>query len=397
MAKRGPKRVLDRELQYWELMGNGVGTVEACRITGVSRSTGYRWRAEMGGVISRAATTASGRYLSMRERQRIGDLRSQGMSIRAIAARIGRSPSTVSRELSRNIAPGTQPMSPSLLICVLMREPVARNPERSHPAGGSRDSSRPDWMSAGARADQPAPAPAFPRAARPQCVPGNELPGSVSTGGGNPSGFDQEASHRPAIAPAPAPSGSTHHPFRGGDALNPRPPHRGPGPTATRSLGRRPHYRHQESIRNWNHRGAHEPLHLARPPFRQQVRCRRHCRRGQDTSTTARAHAHQPDVGPRNGDGRPRRHRIGSGHAGVLLRSRQPLVFNYRVQLLASTPLLRQYFPKGTDLSVHTPSDLRRIQKELNNRPRKSLSGRTPYEVFTELSATIDPLRCDDR
>lgn len=56
MAKRGPKRVLDRELQYWELMGNGVGTVEACRITGVSRSTGYRWRAEMGGVITLSTT-----------------------------------------------------------------------------------------------------------------------------------------------------------------------------------------------------------------------------------------------------------------------------------------------------------------------------------------------------
>jgi IS30 family transposase len=59
--------------------------------------------------------------------------------------------------------------------------------------------------------------------------------------------------------------------------------------------------------------------------------------------------------------------------------------------------LLRQYLPKGTDLSVHSPADLRRIQKELNNRPRKSLGGRTPAEVFTNLSATIDPLRCDDR
>jgi hypothetical protein len=50
-------------------------------------------------------------------------------------------------------------MSPSSLICALMKEPVARNPERSHPAGGSRDSHRPDGMSAGARAYQPAPAP----------------------------------------------------------------------------------------------------------------------------------------------------------------------------------------------------------------------------------------------
>ena len=59
--------------------------------------------------------------------------------------------------------------------------------------------------------------------------------------------------------------------------------------------------------------------------------------------------------------------------------------------------LLRQYLPKGTDLSVHSPADLRRIQTELDNRPGRSLSGRTPAEVFTLPSATIDPLRCNDR
>ena len=52
MAKRGPKRSLGRELKYCELMGNGVGTVEACRLLRVSRSTGHCWRAEMGGVIA---------------------------------------------------------------------------------------------------------------------------------------------------------------------------------------------------------------------------------------------------------------------------------------------------------------------------------------------------------
>ena len=59
--------------------------------------------------------------------------------------------------------------------------------------------------------------------------------------------------------------------------------------------------------------------------------------------------------------------------------------------------LLRQYFPKGTDLSVHSPADLRRVQRELNNRPRKSLHGRTPAEVFASLAADLTPDRCDDR
>jgi len=54
--------------------------------------------------------------------------------------------------------------------------------------------------------------------------------------------------------------------------------------------------------------------------------------------------------------------------------------------------LLRQYFPKGTDLSVHTAGDLRRVASELNRRPRLCLSDRTPAEAMREfLDNTINP------
>lgn len=46
--------------------------------------------------------------------------------------------------------------------------------------------------------------------------------------------------------------------------------------------------------------------------------------------------------------------------------------------------LLRQYFPKGTDLSRWSAEDLEAVALALNNRPRKVLSWRTPAEVFTE-------------
>ncbi|WP_425580583.1 IS30 family transposase, partial [Streptosporangium amethystogenes] len=103
-ARRGPKRRLDVESEYWRLVLSGVGTVDACRAVGIGRKTGYRWRAENGGLPpARLAETArSSRFLSLLERQRIATLRAQGLGVRVIAERLGRSPSTISRELRRN-------------------------------------------------------------------------------------------------------------------------------------------------------------------------------------------------------------------------------------------------------------------------------------------------------
>jgi IS30 family transposase len=47
--------------------------------------------------------------------------------------------------------------------------------------------------------------------------------------------------------------------------------------------------------------------------------------------------------------------------------------------------LLRQYFLKGTDLSVHSPERLLEVATELNNRPRKTLGGITPTQAMQRL------------
>ncbi len=52
--------------------------------------------------------------------------------------------------------------------------------------------------------------------------------------------------------------------------------------------------------------------------------------------------------------------------------------------------LLRQYFPKGTDLSVHDRAELERVQASMNNRPRKTLGFMTPSEELTKLIAPTD-------
>ncbi len=47
--------------------------------------------------------------------------------------------------------------------------------------------------------------------------------------------------------------------------------------------------------------------------------------------------------------------------------------------------LLRQYFPKGTDLSVHSAADLDWVAQELNDRPRKRLAFKKPIELIGDL------------
>jgi transposase, IS30 family len=104
------------EKQEWfaRLIGQGVSNSEACRIVGINRRTGTRWR------FGRSIRNTAGepvhyppvtfiapkgehpRYLSLAERTTIADLRRAGVSVCDIAYELGRAASTVSRELRRN-------------------------------------------------------------------------------------------------------------------------------------------------------------------------------------------------------------------------------------------------------------------------------------------------------
>jgi transposase, IS30 family len=53
--------------------------------------------------------------------------------------------------------------------------------------------------------------------------------------------------------------------------------------------------------------------------------------------------------------------------------------------------LLRDYFPKATDLSTHQPHHLLAVENELNNRPRRILGDRTPAELLATLLASESP------
>jgi len=84
------------------VLARGSTLQAACDAVGVNRRTGRHWRQATGGRIPRKRPEPSGRYLGLEERLRIADLRLAGVGVRAIGAQLGRSPSTVSRELTRN-------------------------------------------------------------------------------------------------------------------------------------------------------------------------------------------------------------------------------------------------------------------------------------------------------
>nr|WP_225220134.1 IS30 family transposase [Oerskovia merdavium] len=111
------RRKLEREREaYFLLMAQGMSNNEACRIVGINRRTGKRWRngspagRRPAGLpqsvgVARAFSQSSGRFLSLSDRLVIADLLRERKSLRSIAAELGRSVSTISREVTRNRHP----------------------------------------------------------------------------------------------------------------------------------------------------------------------------------------------------------------------------------------------------------------------------------------------------
>jgi IS30 family transposase len=97
------------------LLAAGVNPNRAAAAAGVSKTFAYDLHHKMGGVFRPPSTAYCARYLSREERYELARLREDtDLSLRAIAARLGRSPSTVSRELKRNTSPRTGGYQPEL-------------------------------------------------------------------------------------------------------------------------------------------------------------------------------------------------------------------------------------------------------------------------------------------
>jgi transposase, IS30 family len=99
---RPPVGRREHRVRFWEAIARGATSLDAAREAGVSGVVGVRWFREGGGMPTVTLAPLSGRYLSFAEREEIALLRAQRCGVREIARRVGRSPSAISRELRRN-------------------------------------------------------------------------------------------------------------------------------------------------------------------------------------------------------------------------------------------------------------------------------------------------------
>jgi DNA-binding CsgD family transcriptional regulator len=101
---RPPVGRTDHRRWFWEAIAEGASSEQAAVVAGVSGPVGVRWFREGGGMPSVCLAAPSARYLCFAEREEIALLRAEGMGVREIARWMGRSPSTISREVRRNAA-----------------------------------------------------------------------------------------------------------------------------------------------------------------------------------------------------------------------------------------------------------------------------------------------------
>jgi IS30 family transposase len=106
-GRPGVARREDRR-RFWAAIAAGRSSEAAAIEAGVSPAVGTRWFREAGGMppksLAPSATPRSGRYLVFAEREEIALWRAQGCGVREIARRLRRAASTISRELRRNAA-----------------------------------------------------------------------------------------------------------------------------------------------------------------------------------------------------------------------------------------------------------------------------------------------------
>ena len=380
------KELIDKQARFWVLMAQGSTLQAACDAVGVDRRTGRHWRQATGGQIPRKKPEPSGRYLCLDERLRITDLHLAGVGVRAIAVQVGRSASTVSRELRRN---GSEtgprgrgkyaPYAAQKRADLRGRRPKASKFEHAELASVVQAKLCVKWSPEQIRDHL---ATTFPDRAEMQVSPETIYQALYVQGRG----------HLRA---------DLHQHLRTGRAV--RRPRRS---TATR-VGKIP------DMILISERPAEVADRAVPGHWEGDLILGSNCRSAIATLVERQTRytmlVHLPDghgaVAVRDGlletiKTLPEHLRKSlTWDQGTELAQHRQITLATKMAIYFCDPhspwqrgtnentngLLRQYFPKGTDLSIHSPERLLEVATELNARPRKTLDGITPAEALQRL------------
>jgi transposase, IS30 family len=382
VAKFGrPALPRDVQVAFWDGIRAGLVQEEAAAAAGASRESARRWVREAGGVKGNGPRAGSGRYLARWEREEIAVGLAQGLSCRQIAARLapGRSASTVSREVARNSVRGVYRAH------LAERQALARG-RRPKPAKLSVNGELRGWVERRLREDW-SPEQVSRRLAL-------EFPGRaemrVSAETIYQSLFVQgRGALRRELAA---------HLRTGRDVRRPRRPAGGRGQLqGTVSIRERPAEAADRAVP-----GHWEGDLIVGKAARSQIgtlverstRFTMLVPLPDGRSAPAFAGALTPviaalpdalrrslawDQGKEMGA-----HQQISVAADCAIYFCDPHSPWQRPTNENTNGLLRQYFPKGTDLGAHSPQRLQEVADQLNGRPRKTLGWKTPAEAMAE-------------
>ncbi len=132
---RPPVARQEHRRRFWAFIAAGLSSEDAAMEVGVSQAVGFRWFRQAGGMapshLSLSSEPLSGRYLSFAEREEIALWRAQGLGVREVARRLGRAASTISRELRRNAATRGGTLGYRAITAQWHAERAARRPKRA--------------------------------------------------------------------------------------------------------------------------------------------------------------------------------------------------------------------------------------------------------------------------
>ncbi len=427
-----PSHRRDVERAFWRRIAKGFSSEDAALAVGASQAAGSRWFRERGGMATFMLDPVSCRYLCFEEREEIALLRAQGAGVREIARQLDRSPSTISRELRRNAATRGGKLEYRASVAQWKAEMMARRPKTAKLAANedlreyvhrrlAGEVRRPDGTATGP------PTPSWKGRSKPRRQDRRWATAWSPEQIANrlrvdfPDDESMRVSHE-AIYQALYVQGRGALKrelvacLRTGRALRvPRARTSGRGKgfvTDEVLISQRPAEADDRAVPgHWEgdlilgidrsaigtlvERTSRLTMLLHLPPV--GVRDAPKVKNGSPV-TGRGAEAVRDAIAAAIGDLPEQLRRSLTWDQGAEMAEHARLRIDSGLQVYFCDPqspwqrgtnentngLLRQYFPKGTDLARHSPEDLAAVAAALNGRPRKTLGWRTPAEVLDE-------------